>query len=44
MEIGGGQVAMETLKSNLKKVLGVEGSVSLAPEAFSSDNIEITAG
>ena len=42
VEIGGGQVAMETLKANLKKVLGIEGSTLLAPEAFSSDNIEIT--
>ena len=42
VEIGGGQVAMETLKANLKKVLGIEGSTLLAPEAFSSDNIGIT--
>lgn len=42
VEIGCGQVAMETLKANLKKVLGIEGSTLLAPEAFSSDNIEIT--
>lgn len=44
VEIGGGQVAMETLKANLKKVLGVEGSTSLEPEAFSSDGIELSIG
>lgn len=42
VEIGGGQVAMETLKANLKKVLGVEGTAQLNKESFSSDGIEIT--
>ena len=35
-------VKMETLKSNLKKVLGVEGASTLSPGAFSPDNVEIT--
>lgn len=42
VEIGGGQVAMETLKANLAKVLGVEGAAQLDKGAFSSDGIEIT--
>jgi hypothetical protein len=42
VNIGGGTVAEETLKRNLKKVIGVEGAPTLASEAFSSDNIEIT--
>lgn len=42
VNIGGGTVAEETLKRNLKKVIGVEGASTLASEAFSSDNIEIT--
>ena len=42
VNIGGGTVAEETLKRNLKKVIRVEGAPTLASEAFSSDNIEIT--
>lgn len=42
VNIGGGSVAVETLKENLKKVLDVEGATTLSPDAFSSDNIEIT--
>ena len=42
VNIGGGMVAVETLKENLKKVLGVEGAATLSPDGFSSDNIEIT--
>ena len=42
VNIGGGSVTMETLKENLTKVLGIEGSATLAPDAFSSDNIDIT--
>ena len=42
VNIGGGSVAVETLKENLKKVLGIEGAKSLSSGAFSSDNIEIT--
>ena len=44
VNIGGGSVAEETLKENLKKVLGVEGAATLTPSAFSSDNIDITFG
>ena len=33
---------METLKENLKKVLGIEGSATLSPGGFSFDNIDIT--
>ena len=44
VNIGGGSVAEETLKENLKKVLGVEGAATLMPDAFSSDNIDITFG
>ena len=40
--IGGGSVAVETLKENLKKVLGIEGAATLTTGAFSSDNIDIT--
>ena len=42
VNIGGGMVAVETLKENLKKVLDVEGATTLSLDAFSSDNIEIT--
>lgn len=49
VDVGSGSVAEETLKANLKKVLGLEGAATLAPTAgktvddlFSSDNIEIT--
>ena len=42
VNIGGGSVAVETLKENLKKVLGVEGAATLSPSGFSSDNIDIT--
>ena len=42
VNIGGGSVAVETLKENLKKVLGIEGATTLSPDTFSSDNIDIT--
>ena len=49
VDVGSGSVVEETLKANLKKVLGVEGAATLTPPAgktvddlFSSDNIEIT--
>ena len=42
INIGGGSVAVETLKENLKKVLGVEGAATLSSGVFSSDNIDIT--
>lgn len=42
VNIGGGSVAIETLKENLKKVLGVEGVARLDEIKFSPDNIEIT--
>ena len=42
VNIGGGSVAVETLKENLKKVLGIEGSATLSLGGFSSDNIDIT--
>ena len=41
VEIGGGQVTMETLKKNLNNVLGVEGAARLDNREFSSDGIEI---
>jgi len=44
VNIGGGSVETETLKENLKKVLGVEGAATLTPGAFSSDNIDIIFG
>ena len=44
VNIGGGSVVVETLKENLKKVLGVEGAETLTPDAFSADNIDITFG
>jgi len=49
VDVGSGSVAEETLKANLKKVLGLEGAATLATptgktvdDLFSSDNIEIT--
>ena len=42
VNIGGGSVEVETLKENLKKVLGIEGAATLSPGGFSSDNIDIT--
>ena len=42
VDVGSGSVAEETLKENLKKVVGVEGAAMLDESAFSSDNIEIT--
>ena len=42
VNIGGGSVPEAVLKENLKKVLGIEGSKTLNPEMFSSDNIDIT--
>ena len=44
VNIGSGSVETESLKENLKKVLGVEGAATLTPGAFSSDNIDITFG
>lgn len=41
VKIGSGVVAEEILKSNLKKVLAVEGSTQLDTTTFSSDSIEI---
>ena len=42
VDVGSALVAKETLKANLKKVLGLEGAATLTPGAFSADNIEIT--
>lgn len=42
VNIGGGSVAAETLKENLKKVLCIDGATMLSSGAFSSDNIDIT--
>ena len=42
VNIGGGMVAVETLKENLKKVLDVEGATTLSPGGFSPDNFQIT--
>ena len=42
VNIGGGSIALEMFKANLRKVLSIEGATSLVPGAFSSDNIEIT--
>ena len=42
VNIGGGMVAVEILKENLKKVLDVEGATTLSPEGFSPGNIQIT--
>jgi tRNA A37 threonylcarbamoyltransferase TsaD len=42
VNIGGGMVAVEILKENLAKVLDVEGATTLSPDAFSSDNVEIS--
>ena len=42
VNIGGGVVDATTLKTNLKKVLGIEGAAALSPDGFSSDNIDIT--
>ena len=44
VNIGGGSVETETLKENLKKVLGVEGAATLTPGAFSPENIDIIFG
>ena len=41
VNIGGGSVEVETLKENLKKVLGIEGAATLSPGGFSSGNIDI---
>lgn len=41
VNIGGGAVAAEMLKANLKKVFEVEGASTLEEGTFSSDNIEI---
>ena len=41
VNIGGGFVEAETLKANMGTVLGVEGSATLRPVAFSSDGIDI---
>jgi len=42
VNIGGGSVAEEMLKANLKKVLGLDGGTSL--EEMSSDNVDIVFG
>ena len=42
VNIGSGSVSVETLKENLKKVLGIEGAATLSPDGFSPDNINIT--
>ena len=42
VNIGGGLVEKEILKENLKKVIGIEGASIPVPDAFSSDNINIT--
>ena len=44
VNIGGGMVAVETLKENLKKVLGIEGAASLVESAFSSENVDFEIG
>ncbi|MBQ6008428.1 MAG: hypothetical protein IJL17_07810 [Kiritimatiellae bacterium] len=42
VNIGGGAVAAEMLKANLKKVFEVEGASTLEEGMFTTDNIEIT--
>jgi len=42
VNIGGGVVAAEMLKANLKKVFEVEGASTLEEGMFTTDNIEIT--
>ena len=44
VNIGGGSVAVETLKENLKKVLGIEGAATLSPDGFSSENVDFEIG
>ena len=44
VNIGGGMVAVETLKENLKKVLGIEGAARLEESAFSSENVDFEIG
>ena len=44
VNIGGGSVAIETLKENLKKVLGIEGAATLSPDGFSSENVDLEIG
>ena len=44
VNIGGGSVAVETLKENLKKVLGVEGAARLDESAFLSENVDFEIG
>ena len=41
VDIGGGIVAEDTLKANLKKIFGLEGAETLEQAMFSSDGIEI---
>lgn len=41
VNIGGGAIAEERLKANLKKVLGLEGAATLDEAAFSSDGIDV---
>lgn len=41
VNIGGGAASVETLKTNLAKVLGVTGSTTLDKGAFSSDGIDV---
>ena len=42
VNIGSGMAAETMLMENLKKVIGIEGATTLAPNAFSSDNINVT--
>ena len=44
VNIGDGMVAVETLKENLKKVLGIEGAARLEESAFSSENVDFEIG
>jgi uncharacterized repeat protein (TIGR02543 family) len=42
VNVGSGFVEESIFKSNLKKVMGIEGAATLSSEAFSSDNIDIS--
>lgn len=44
VNIGGGTIADERLKANLKKVLGLEGAARLDEAAFSSENVDFEIG
>ena len=41
VDIGSGSIAEETLKENLNKIFGVEGSKTLDKTAFSADGVEL---